>query len=247
MPRPRLSLAALVLITIPACGRKPPEPGELIDAALAAHGGEANVGKFPASTLTFKGKVFGTGADTPVSGTIIVAGPDRQRSEMVLETGGQKVPVVTVLAGDKGWSKVPGATKPRTPDEVAEAKEQCHAAWVATLIPLKDPAVTLTGLGESEVEGRKAWGVKVSSPGHRDVSLFFDQETNLLAKTETRVKDDSGQEVTEETYPTGYKDVQGVKQPTRFDVRRNGKRYMEGEATEVKLAEKLDPNLFTRP
>ena len=91
-------------------------------------------------------------------------------------------------------------------------------------------------------------GVKVSSKGHRDVDLYFDKETGLLVKTEGRVKDDmSGQEVTEESFHSEYKEVQGTKQAHKFVVKRNGKLFMEGEATGVELSEKLDASTFAKP
>jgi hypothetical protein len=114
--------------------------------------------------------------------------------------------------------------------------------------PLKDKQFKLATIGEIKVEKRTALGVKVSSKGHRDVDLYFDKETGLLVKTEHIAKDDmSGQEVTEESFPSDYKDVQGTKQPMKFVVKRSGKLFMDGEATEVKMYEKLDASLFEKP
>ena len=89
---------------------------------------------------------------------------------------------------------------------------------------------------------------KVSSKGHRDVDLYFDKATSVLVKTETRVKDDgSGQEVTEENFPSEYKDVQGVKHAMKFVVKRDGKLFLEGEATDCTLSEKLAADVFAKP
>src|SRR5207248_11447730 len=103
--------------------------------------------------------------------------------------------------------------------------EQGYAGWVATLLPLKDKAFTLTTIGEVEVEKRPALGVKVSSKGHRDVDLYFDKESGLLVKTETRLKDEGGQEVMAETFLRDYKDVEGTKHAMKFAVHRDGKLY----------------------
>ena len=90
--------------------------------------------------------------------------------------------------------------------------------------------------------------MKVTRKGRRDIDLYFDKESGLLVKTETRVKDEgSGQEVSEETFVTDYKEVQGVKQATRFTINRDGKPFMEGEATDIGLAEKLDASVFAKP
>ena len=98
------------------------------------------------------------------------------------------------------------------------------------------------------VEKRAALGVKVSSKGHRDVDLYFDKETGLLVKTETRVKmDGSDVEVQEESFASEYKEVQGTKQAMKFTVKRDGKLFVEGEATELTLSEKLDASTFAKP
>jgi hypothetical protein len=114
-------------------------------------------------------------------------------------------------------------------------------------VPLKDKAFTLAPLGEVNIDKRPALGVRVSSKGHRDVSLYFDKRTALLAKTEARVKDDDGQEVTEETYSSDYQEVQGTKQAMKFTIKRDGKPYLEGEVTEYKLSESLDESMFAKP
>ena len=114
-------------------------------------------------------------------------------------------------------------------------------------MPLKGKAFRLAPLGEVNIDKRPARGVWVSSKGHRDVNLYFDKETGLLVKTETRVKDDNDQEVTEETFLGDYKEVQGTKQATKLTVKRDGELYLESEVTDYRLAEKLDDRVFAKP
>src|SRR5262249_33308325 len=90
----------------------------------------------------------------------------------------------------------------------------------------------LAPLGEVAVDGRPARGVKVSREGHRDVDLYFDREKSLLVKTQTRVKDDDGQEVTEETFLSDYKEAQGTNQAMKVVVQRDGELYVESEVPE---------------
>ncbi|MDB5309285.1 MAG: hypothetical protein JWO38_3487 [Gemmataceae bacterium] len=219
----------------------------LVDKAVKAHGG-ADLAKFSAYTVRMKGTVQAMGQAVAFTGVVASHGPDRQKVDIEAEAGGQKFRFVNVLNGDKGWNRIGDETKAMDKDELAEAKEQAHAGWVATLVPLKDKAFTLATVGEIKVDGRAALSVKVSSKGRRDVDLYFDKVTGLLVKTETRVKDEgSGQEVTEETYPGEYKEVQGTKQAMKLTVKRDGKAYVEGEVTGYDLAEKLDADVFAKP
>ena len=155
----------------------------------------------------------------------------------------------TAKKGDltEGGGKEPPSSDKPTPKELAEAKEEAYGEWVATLLPLMDKAFTLAPLGEIRVDQRPAAGVKVSRVGRRDVNLYFDKATGLLVKIEARVKDDDGQEVTEETFLSDYRDVQGTKQAMKTTVKRDGKPYLESEVTECRLAEKLDDGVFAKP
>jgi hypothetical protein len=92
-----------------------------------------------------------------------------------------------VLNGDKGWIEGGGETRAMTPEELKNAQEDNYAGWVAALTPLvKDKTFTLATIGETNVDNRPAVGVRVSADKHRDVNLYFDKETNLLAKIQHR-------------------------------------------------------------
>ena len=247
----RYAVAAVALTLAPLSARADDaaDARAVVEKAIKAHGGQENLAKFKGSAVTFKGTFHGMGDGIPMSGTVTSFGADKQKVDIVVEAGGQKIPVVIVLAGDKGWTKAADQLTEMDKDKVAEAKEQAYAAWVATLAPLADKEkFKLSTTGEFDVGKKKAVGVKVSSKGHRDVDLYFDKETGLLVKTETRVKDDAtGNEMTEEGFPSDYKDFQGTKQATKFTVNRDGKLYMEGEASDVQLLEKADEGTFAKP
>ena len=238
----------VLAVAVPARADDAADAKALVEKAVKAHGGQDKLEKFAGHTTKFKGKFHGMGQMLDMSGEIAVQGSDKHRLDVEVEVGGMKFRFVAVLNGDKAWKRMGDATTESDKDEVAEAKAQAYASWVSTLAPLKDKQFTLATLGETKVNDKPAVGVKVSSKGQRDIDLYFDKTTMLLVKTETRVKDDgSGQEVTEENYPSEYKDLQGTKQAMKFTVKRDGKLFVEGEATDLQLAEKLDASVFAKP
>jgi ABC-type Na+ transport system ATPase subunit NatA len=81
------------------------------------------------------------------------------------------------------------------------------------------------------------------------VTLFFDKTTGLLAKSETKVKDEfqGFKEVTQETYFSDYKDANGKKLFGKMKIVRDGKTMIESTLSEQKAPEKLDPKLFEKP
>jgi hypothetical protein len=223
-------------------------PRALIDKALKAHGGEDNLAKWPAVTAKIKGTFHGLGAAIPVTGEFASEGTNRSKFVIEGQVDGQKFLLIQILNGDKGWIKTDDdETEELDKDDLTEAKEEAYAEWLTTLVPLKDKQFRLALLGEINIDKRPALGIRVSSKGHRDVDLFFNKETGLLVKSEARIKDDDGQEVTEETILIDYKDVQGTKQAMRFTVRRDGKLYLECEVTEYRLAERLEDSVFAKP
>src|SRR5437660_11621355 len=140
-----------------------------------------------------------------------------------------------IVNGEKCLVCMGGNMEEMNEEQVTEAKEGMYAGWVATLAPLKGKDFTLAPLGEEKVSGRAAVGIKVSSKGHKDINLYFDTETGMLAKTQTRVKDMmSGTEVDQETLPSDYKDVGGVKRAHKTVINRDGKKFVELEITEFK-------------
>ncbi len=243
-----LTVGVVLAVGAPARADDAADARKIVEKAVKAHGGQDKLEKFTGNVFKFKGTFHGMGDGLPITGEISTLGQDKQKVEMEIEAGGMKIPIVIVVAGDKGWTKIIKDVTEMDKDAVAEAKEQAYAGWVTTLAPLKDKQFTLATVGEIKVNDKPAVGVKVSSKGHRDIDLYFDKETGLLVKYEHRVKDDmSGQEVTEESFPSEYKDVQGTKQAMKFTTKRDGKLFLEGEITSMELFEKLDANTFDKP
>lgn len=220
---------------------------QIIDKALQAQGGAAVLAQWPALTCKIKGTFHGMGGMAPFNGEVAAQGADRYKVAFEIEAGGEKVRLIHVLNKDKGWNKINDETVPMDDDELADMREEAYAEWVASLVPLTGKGFTFAPLGEVQIEQRPALGIKVSSKDHRDVDLYFDKATGLLVKSETRTKDDNGQEVTEETLWSDYRDVQGTKQAHKAVVKRDGKPYLDCEVFDIKLEVKLDESVFAKP
>src|SRR5262249_18748106 len=127
-------------------------------------------------------------------------------------------------------------------------KDTAYAMQVGQLVPLvKEKGFELSSLGEVKVNGKPAVGVLVKSKGHKDISLFFDKETGLLAKTESRGADPTtGMEFTEEHIITEYQKVDGLPAPKKGVINHDGKKHAEMEIEEYKFLEKLDDSEFKK-
>jgi hypothetical protein len=212
----------------------------VIAKSIKAVGGEANLKKHQAVTWKESGIYYGMGDGLPYTGQFAMQFPDKFRMEIVGV-------FVNVVNGDQGWTSLGGDTREMTKEELDSHKDNLYAGWITTLLPLSHAKYKLSAAGEIKVDDRSAVGVRVSSEGRRDVSLYFDKETHLLVKTERRALAEGKKEVTEESYFREFKVIDGVKMATKMLVTQDGKKFLESEVTELKAEGKLGDAVFGKP
>jgi len=242
-----LSACAILVSTTLARADDAADAKALVEKALKAYGGEDKLSKVKAMTMKAKGTYYGMGDGIAYTETISWQHPDKMRAEVK----GENFTYIGVFNGDKAWESRNGKTEESTKDGLAESKESMYAHKVAMLYPLLDKGYTLTPIGEVKVGDKPAVGVKVAHKDHRDINLLFDKKTSLLIKIETQVKDltdkDKPKEVTQESFFDDYKDVDGIPQPHKLTIKRDGKKFVEAEMTEIKIVDKLEDKLFDKP
>jgi hypothetical protein len=234
-----VSVSALIIFSVR--GNEEAKLREIIARAIKAHGGAENLQKFKASVAKSQGKLL----DLEYTAETAVQMPDCSRTVAESKLG----KFVQVLNGDQGWLKFGELSKECSKEELAEMKEQLNATRISHLTVLSDKEYKLSPLGEEQIDDKPAVGLRVERKGFRDVCLYFDKETGLLVKMQSRLKDPvrGGEEITAETLYGDYKDVEGVMTAHKVTIRYDGKLYTEAAVTEVKLAEQLDESTFARP
>ena len=174
--------------------------------------------------------------------------PQQYKTASQFDLGGTKVNQTQVINGDSGWMESNGVTQAMPKEAVAEMKEQKYAEDLDRLGFLMDKGIALTALGQAKVGSRAAAGILVQSKGHRDVKLYFDKETGLLAKREQRLLDSgTGKEVTQEVLFGDYRETDGLKHYRTLTVYRDGKKVIAVTVVNLEFFTKLDNSLFTRP
>jgi hypothetical protein len=243
-----LPVAAALALLVAGPANAQNEARSVIDKAIKATGGVERLAKVKATRAKFKGTGEFPGVTADLTGESLVQFPGQLKLEVTAEVQGQKVPVIFVLSGNKAWLHLLGETTELKDEELKEAKEELYAERVQSLVPLlEDKAFTLTPLGEVKIMGQDTVGVTVAYKGYKDVNLYFDKATGLLCKTERRSLNDDKQEITEESFFSGYKEIDGVKVPMKLLVHQDGKKYLELEVTEHRFVDRLADAEFTRP
>ena len=234
-------LTLALVAAAPARADDATEARAIIDKAVKAVGDEAKLAAAKAYTQKISGKFHGPAGVIAFTGEWAVSLPDQLRQAIESQSDGITFRTVRVIAGDKGWLRVNDTLVELDKDALAGEHAQMYAAWVASLLPLKEKDFVLTKVGESPTVG-----VKVTHKEHGAVTLFFDAEKGWLVRAEFRVKVANG-EATQEVVYDDYQDADGLKRPRKVTVRRDGKVLVEAEATEFKPLDKPDPKLFEKP
>jgi hypothetical protein len=216
----------------------------VIDRAVNAQGGADALLRAQVVSRTTAGFVMQGGKPVPFTSTTLLSLPDRMRLALTLD---KKVRIVTILNGDKGWQLPPGGSVTElTPEHLREIREEAYVWWLTTLVPLRKGPFTLTPLPDVKINGEPAAGVKVASPGHGDVRLYFDKGTGLLARIERRASE-FGVQVDKEYHYTDYKTFDGVKLPTKEAITLSGKKWSEAVTDSCKFLAHIDEKEFSRP
>lgn len=244
------ALASVCLIVPGGLRAADDDPKAIITKAIKAHGGEEYLTKNQAGQSKNKGKITLPGVGevdfTQESSYMI---PDKLKESMELSVAGQKVNVVTLMNGDKVTIEANGTEVPITDDIKKAMRDAKHVLKVARMVPLlKDKGFELSAAGEIKVEDKPVVGVRISAKDEKDITLYFDKTTGLLAKVEHRQTDaQTGNEITEERVVLEYKkNDAGIPMPKKIVVKRDGKDFTTVEVVEAKLLEKLADSEFTK-
>lgn len=221
----------------------------IIAKAIKAHGGEEYLTKNKAARMQNKGKITIPGVgETQFTQDLAYMLPDKLKDTLELTIGGQKISIVTVMNGDKLSIEAAGKAVDVTDDIKKAMKDAQHMMTASRMVPLlKDKSYELSIFGEAKVEDKPAIGIRVASKGKKDITLFFDKKTNLLAKIEHRtVEAGTGNEIGEERIILEYKIKDGIPFPKKVLVKHDGKTFLEAESVESTLLESIDEAEFKK-
>jgi hypothetical protein len=239
---------ALVLAMAPQTPAQE-EVRAIVEKAIKAHGGAEKLDSGKASVTKSKGTLEIMGMSLGYTQQIQMQPPAKFKEAMDLDNNGMKIAVITAYDGASGWLSANGMVQDLPENILAEVKEAVYGIGAARFTNLlKDKKYVLSSLGESKVNDRPALGIKVASEGHRDINMYFDKATGLLAKSESRKMDFmSNQEVNEERIVTDYQVIDGLKIAKKVLVNRDGKKFIEAEITDIKFVDKIEDSEFQKP
>jgi hypothetical protein len=247
----RLLGAALVtmLISAPAgLARADDDASAILDKAIKAVGGAEQIEKAQGFLVKAKGTLSFNGSDNAFETQATVKDLDHYRGEFEGQFGDNKFKGVTVVSGDKGWRKFGDEAMEIDGSELANEKRRIYLQ-LASGLPglLKGKGFKLATAGEDKVDGKPAVGLKVTGPDGKDFTIYYDKETGLPVKQVARVVGFQGEEFTQESTYSNFKDFGGVKRASKIVATRDGEKFLDEEVAEFKLLDKVDAAAFAEP
>jgi hypothetical protein len=203
---------------------------DIVERAIKAHGGAA-LAQAPRFRRNDAGLLHIAGKDLKVTRAVLADLPDRLLNEVVVDG---KVRTRLAIDGAAGHQSDGGPATTMLAPRLREVREEAYVAWLATLLPLRHPEVTLTY--------RKEGGVLASRRGMPDVLLWFSRETGRLERLGYL-----GVEGEVEILLSGHTEVSGAWLPTKEAVKVNGQPRATWTQGKPVFEKSLDRGLFARP
>ncbi len=220
----------------------------IVDKAIAAMGGEEKLAKVKAASWKAKGTLTFQDNETEFTTQVMMGGLDRYRSEFESEFNGNPFKAVTVLSGEKVWRKFGDQVRELEQSEVKNEQYNVRLQLLPiSLHMLKGKDYKLETAGEEKIADKEAMVVKVTAPGGRTFKICFDKQSSLPVKIVADIVGFRGDEFTQETYYTAYKEFDGIKRPSKYESRRDGNKFIEFEVIEFKVLDKLPDSTFEAP
>jgi hypothetical protein len=220
----------------------------IIDKATMALGGEEKLTKANVVSWKSKGTLTLNGNDSEISTRVTFQGLDHYRVEFEVKSADNEFKGVTVVNGDKGWRKFGDMDQDIEAGDIATEKRRLYIQAIpALLVHLKSKDFKTEAAAEEKVGDKPAAVIKVTGPDGKDFKLYFDKESGLPVRLVAQVIGFGGDEFTEDTTYSNYKDFDGIKKATKVSSKHDGDKFVDVEVSEFKVLDKVGPETFSQP
>jgi outer membrane lipoprotein-sorting protein len=242
-------LAAAIILVFAGQGlADEPDAKAILEKGIKALGGEDKLAKAEVLSWKVKGTITFGDNDNPYSGQTTIQGLDHFRSEFEGEFNGNAIKGVTVLDGKKGWRKFGDMDMDMDDAAIANERRTIYLQVVPiTLIALKGKDFKIAAAPDEKVGDKPASVLKVTGPDGKDFTIAFDKESGLPVRVVAKVAGFNGDEFTQETLASSYKDFGGIKKATKIELKRDGMKFIEQDVTDFKVLDKAPAGTFDAP
>jgi zinc protease len=218
------------------------EGKDILLAAAKAAGGES-LTSISSMSVSEKGQFFGMGSEIPITVKWLIAYPDR--SHLEVSFGPNKA--TQVCDGKSAWVATPQGTRDATPviSEFERGIALYGGGWGLYKRALAGK-VEANAIGDEEIDGKKTTGVAVEGPFGK-LKLYFDPGTHLLTAARYESAGPQGATAQSEQHWSDYREVEGRKFAFSSVIYRDGAKFDETSAQDLKLNPGIKDEDFAEP
>lgn len=237
--------AAVFRDTAEATPERVTRAGQLLHAALEAHGGESALRGIRDSeirgTITILGAGGGMGGDL----TQIRKDPSR----MLVTTSFLALETKQALDGDRTWTTASGTPGIQDGDslQVAGLRGEFRSDLPHVLLGAIEPGVRAAYRGTDRIDGRDVEGIDLVEGGGARSRIYLDAKSHLLVALERYESVVPGSFFTARRIYRDYRPVQKIQWPFEEERSIEGRSAMRVNVTEVRLNLGVGDRMFARP
>jgi hypothetical protein len=214
-----------------------PKPEQIIEKAIRAHGGEDRLNGIVGFVL--KERIIYEKGLTRIM-EVVSAPPMRYRSEAKSGPEDKNTSLV-VIDGDHGWLKRGDNVEVYPPTLLDSMwKNVIPYSGPRSILRLrarqKNPRCQFSTVGECTIEGHQAVGLRMKLEDGPQQTWYFDKESGLLLKTESRTANFEGEDSVITTTSSDYQTFDGFPLARKETTERDGKLASTTELIEFKVA-----------
>lgn len=214
---------------------------QLLARALAAKGGEERLRGVRTMTVNAVGTIRSGGQEISAGLTRRYAAPDKLRLDLDLRIPGGGAQVITVLDGDRAWSKQPAGVVDLPPEGVAELRKQVWRDQELILLRARDEGAVVESLGRQTRDGASYDALRITGADGLAVTVYLDPARHL---PRLLTYDEMGVETVERF--DDYRAVNGIQVPHRRYTK-NVEAELDVRVESVTVNQAIAPALFARP
>jgi zinc protease len=239
IPKPEVAAAPIPDATPESLARGQ----EMVAAMIEAAGGADALDAVEAYTVTGSGTVSAQGMELQIGVVESYVFPDKRYTEQTVF--GQKM--IQVVDGTSGWMKGPQGIQDLPEEQAREALEDELTGGGLHFLR-RAPELEIQALAPETIDGTAYDVLFVRSLGDKNVKLYVDPETHLVARSHH----DGQHPMTQapaaiQTTYGDYREVGGVLFPYETSMTVDGEPFMAFTVEEVTVNAEVDASVFTKP
>jgi predicted Zn-dependent peptidase len=214
---------------------------QVLQKAQQAAGGAEKLAAVKDITKTVKMLGIQGGMSADQTTQIILPGILRQENTLPFGK------ITVFVDGSNGWMQSPQGRLPLPPPQLKQTRSALFRMREAILLSDRDPERTTNFIEESDMDGKKAEVIEISTQDGLSVRLWVDASSGAVLKSAYRGEALGGPGSNVEELYSDYQEVEGIQVPFKVTILQDGSKYLDAQVVEAKFNSGLNKEQLGAP